>query len=66
MFRKILFQDRPLRLRDFSEEDQMVIIQACCESFPEIAESSLAELIKVLYEMDFRELFGLDEDVPYS
>jgi len=66
MFRRILFQDRPLRLRDFSEEDQMIIIQSCCESFPEIAETSLAELIKVLYEMDFRELFGLDEDVPDS
>jgi hypothetical protein len=66
MFRRILFQDRPLRLRDFSEEDQMIIIQSCCESFPEIAKSSLAELLQVLYESDFRELFGLDEDVPDS
>jgi hypothetical protein len=63
MFRMILFQDKPLRLNDFSEENQMIIIASCCQSFPEIAESALDELLKVLYELDFREVFGLGDDV---
>jgi hypothetical protein len=64
MFRKLMFQDKPLRLKDFSEEDQMIIIQSCCEHFPEIAEAALDELLQVLYDLDLREVFGLGEDVP--
>jgi hypothetical protein len=63
MLPRILFQDKPLRLTDFSDEDQMIIIESCCQSFPEIAEAALGELLKVLYELDFREVFGLGEDV---
>lgn len=66
MFRKLMFQDKPLRLKDFSEEDQIIIIASCCQSFPEIAEAALGELLQVLYELDFRELVGLEleEKVP--
>jgi hypothetical protein len=63
MFRTVMFQDRPLRLQHFAEEDQMIIIESCCQSFPEIAEAALDELLKVLYELDFREVFGLGDDV---
>jgi hypothetical protein len=63
MFRMIMFQDKPLRLTDFSDEDQMIIIASCCQSFPEIAETALGELLKVLYQLDFREVFGLGDDV---
>jgi hypothetical protein len=63
MFRMIMFQDKPLRLKDFSEEDQIIIIASCCQSFPEIAEAALDELLKVLYQLDFREVFGLGDDV---
>jgi len=63
MFRPIMFQTKPLRLTDFSDDDQMIIIESCCQCFPEIAEAALEELLKVLYELDFREVFGLGEDV---
>jgi hypothetical protein len=63
MVPRILFQDKPLRLTDFSDADQMIIIESCCQSFPEIAEAALEELLKVLYKLDLREVFGFGDDV---
>lgn len=66
MFRKLMFQDKPLRLKDFPEEEQMTIIQSCCQYFPEIAETALDELLQALYELDLREVVGFLEGVPDS
>lgn len=44
----------------------MKIIHSCCKYFPEIAETSLPELLHVVDELDSREALELDKDLPDS